>query len=222
MRIKSKVKTLITNYSFLNSESRNWVWKERPKGGLRLFCWVSEGVLLAQILFAQCGLCPYLLCLLMVQLKVWFSCSSRVQGKCLSSILLSTLKKKKRKEKSASKTLVFFLPISMDSNFPLSPDPSRPLLLSVLHVIWGRGNLSRDLICWPDLLCFLWWKVFSCLLKPYTSYGKNIHGEIISILFFFCFRRWSWAGSWAGRGLSHRCFSGLLSASLVLNTYHPG
>lgn len=44
-------------------------------------------------------------------------------------------KKKKRKEKSASKTLVFFLPISMDSNFPLSPDPSRPLLLSVLHVI---------------------------------------------------------------------------------------
>lgn len=91
-------------------------------------------------------------------------------------------KKKKGKKKSASKTLVFFLQISMDSNFPLSPDPSRPLLLSVLHIIWGRGNLSRDLICWPDLLCFLSWKVFSCLLKPHTSYGKNIHREIISIL----------------------------------------
>ena len=42
---------------------------------------------------------------------------------------------KKGKKKSASKTLVFFLQISMDSNFPLSPDPSRPLLLSVLHII---------------------------------------------------------------------------------------
>ena len=180
MRIKSKVKTPITNDRFLNSESRNWVWKGRPKGELQLFCWVSEGVLLARVLFPRCSPSPHLLSfngaakgLVLLQLV----------GSREMSVLCITFhfKKKKRKEKSASKTLVFFLPISMDSNFPLSPNPSKPLLLSVLHVIWGRGNLSRDLICWPDLLCFVMKSIY-CLLKPHTSYGKNIHGEIISIL----------------------------------------
>lgn len=155
MRIKSKVKTLITNYSYLSSESRDWVRKGRPKGELWLFCWVSEGVLLAQILFPQCSLSPHLLCFLMGATKglilLQLMGSREVSVFCITFYF----KKKKGKKRVPVILFIFFLQISMDSNFPLSPDPSRPLLLSVPHIIWGRGNLSRDLICWPDLLCFL-------------------------------------------------------------------
>ena len=83
----------------------------------------------------------------------------------------------------------------MDGNLPFSPHPDLSRLLplwSVLHVIWGRGRLCKGVTCWPDLLCFLSWNVFSCLLKLHTSYGKNINREIISILSSCCVAGGHW------------------------------
>lgn len=87
----------------------------------------------------------------MMGLEIGFSCIWWVQGKCLPFISLSTFLK------SAIK-LCFFPSAFHDGDFPLSSGPGPSgllLLLRVLHILWGQGELSRDLICWPDLLCFL-------------------------------------------------------------------
>lgn len=146
-------------------------------------------------------------------LKIWLPCIWWVQGKRLSFISLSTQKK----STSKSLLLFFFLQLSLDSDFPLSPNPSRLLLLSVLHIIrdveqafQGFNLLARLALCSVMKSISLPFKTTYFLWKEY-KWGNNLHS--FSLLLWKLvsgsqlLRKWSVA--W------------LLLSALVHNTYHP-